>query len=262
MTPTGRGIHDSIFRASGFTAPVAIGILETPSGFEVNAKHGWPERIQSFFEATLSNWKPAVTRIRAWRKGGDHSTDDSRIVDAILTQDYLYCGAGSPSYAVRHLADSLALTRLAEARNRGTVLCFGSATAAAMGAFTIPVYEIFKVGEDPHWMNGTGFLPSCGVDAVIVPHWNNREGKDFDTTRCYLGLTRFASMRAMLPSGMPILGIDETTACVIDTAASTVTVTGTGSAHVIVGESEQSFRSGATFGLDLLSRERSRKSEG
>ena len=36
MSPTGRKIHEDVIKQSGFKAPVKIGILETPTGFEVN----------------------------------------------------------------------------------------------------------------------------------------------------------------------------------------------------------------------------------
>ena len=68
--------------------------------------------------------------------------------------DEVLLGPGSPTYAVRQLRESL-LFELIKARHRmGTALVLSSAATLAFGRFTIPVYEIYKVGQDPYWENG------------------------------------------------------------------------------------------------------------
>ncbi len=249
MSPTGRKIHEEVIKKASLTAPVRIGILETPTGFEVNAIHGWPERMQKFFEKSLRNFKPMVTRIRAWRRDGDLSTNNPIIVDDILCQDYLYCGAGSPGYAIKHLKNSLALNHLISAHKSGNVLCLGSATAVAFSRWSIPVYEIFKAGEDIHWVDGLDFFSLYGLQLAIVPHWNNKEGEDFDTTRCWMGEERFEKMRAILPKEAVILGIDEQTACIVDVTKKIMEVTGVGQAHIVEGKKKRDIASGETFSL-------------
>ena len=249
MSPTGRKIHEVVFRHAGIEAPVRIGILETPTGYEVNAIHGWPERMQQFFEKGLKNYKPNVTRIRAWRKDGKYSTNDPNIVDAVLNQDYLYCGAGSPGYTIRHLKDSRAYENILRAHNEGSVLCLGSATAVAMGAFSLPVYEIFKVGEDLHWLKGLNFFERYGLRLAIVPHWNNQEGEDFDTTRCWMGNERFTRLVSLLPNNVCILGIDEQTACVFDFGQSLLAVHGAGKGHIISAGNEKVIGTADSVGL-------------
>lgn len=231
-----------------------IGILETPTGFEVNAVHGWPERQELFFRKHLVNYHPEVTRIRTWRKDGAYSTQNPQIVDTITRQDFIYSGAGSPSYVIKHLAESRALTNLIDAHEKGTTLCFGSATAIASGSFAIPVYEIFKVGEDPYWQKGLGLFEKYNLRLAIVPHWDNREGEDFDSTRCWMGKTRFASLVDMLPPGVTALGIDETTAVLFDFHNNTGTVLGKGNAHVIKKASEEVLlTNGTSYPLSVLS---------
>ncbi len=247
MSPTGRKIHEKVFKLSSLVAPVKIGILETPTGFEVNAIHGWPERMQVFLEKSLRNFKPQVTRIRAWRRDRDPSTNDPQVVDAILTQDYLYCGAGSPGYAIRHLSGTRGWTNLVKAHAESRTLVLGSATAVAVSRWAIPVYEIFKTGADLHWLDGLDFFGRYGLNLAIVPHWNNREGEDFDTTRCYLGQARFAKMRALLPSQAVILGIDEQTAAVANVGQKTMEVMGIGQVHILQGDSEKIFAAGTKF---------------
>ncbi len=248
MSPTGRKIHEDVMARAGLAAPVRIGILETPTGYEVNAVSSWPERMEDFFKARLKNFKPAVTRIRAWRRDGSQSTDDPQIVDAILDQNYLYCGAGSPSYLIRHLEGTRAYRNLIEANRKGTVLSLGSATAIAIGTYALPVYEIFKVGEDPHWIKGLDVLGGYGFRIAIIPHWNNTEGEDFDTRRCYMGKERFETLRLMLPADTTILGIDEQTACVVNPEKRSIEVLGLGAAHIFGSGGEiRAVRSGYPY---------------
>lgn len=233
MSPTGRKIHEEVFKAAKLSSPVKIGILETPTGYEVNAIHGWPERIENFFKKSLKNFKPIITRIRAWRKDGEYSTNDPATINAILEQEYLYCGAGSPIYTIKHLMNSLAYQNINTAFQNGTVLCFGSATAIAMSRFALPVYEIFKTGADLYWEKGLNFYETIGLsNLIIIPHWNNKEGEDFDTTRCWMGKDRFEKLQQMLPKSAVLLGIDEQTACIINVREKTMTVTGVGEVHV------------------------------
>ena len=51
-----------------------------------------------------------------------------------------------------------------------------SAMALAVSTHTLPVYEIFKVGSELHWMPGLDLFKGIGLDLTIVPHWNNNEG--------------------------------------------------------------------------------------
>jgi hypothetical protein len=256
MSPTGRKIHETIFKRLQFTAPVTIGILETPTGFEVNAIHGWPERMEAFFKKGLINYDPQITRFRAWRRGGPNSTNTASIVDKILLQDYLYSGAGSPTYTVKHLFKSRAYKNIINAFQNGTTLSLGSASAIAVGRYALPVYEIFKVGEGLHWISGLDFLGTLGIRAAVIPHWNNTEGEEFDTTHCWMGLERFRALVKLLPSGITIIGIDEETALVLDSTDKYCNVLGNGSVHIILRGKEKNFKKGSKFTFEELSKPR------
>lgn len=236
----------------GHTPPIKVGILETPTGFEVNAMHGWPERMNEFFTKHLKNWHPEIIRIRAWRKDGAESTNNPDIVDDIRTCDYLYSGAGSPTYTITHLQNSLAWERIISAHSEGTTLCFGSATAVACSSYAIPVYEIYKVGEDLRWVRGLNFFEQYGMSVAIVPHWNNTEGEDFDTTRCWMGEKRFGDLKKLLPESVTIIGIDETTALIIDPNTDRAQVSGTGAVHIFTHDKEHVLKNGDTVELSLL----------
>jgi hypothetical protein len=247
ISATGRKIHDEIFRRLHFVAPVAVGILETPTGFETNAIHAWPERVEAFFKTSLKNYQPDVTRIRAWRRNGQFSTDAADIVDAILEQDYLYSGAGSPTYFIRHITKTRAYDNLLSAHKNGTTLCLGSASAIAAGKYALPVYEIFKAGADPYWLSGLNIFHSWHMDMTIIPHWNNQEGEDFDTEKCWMGEDRFTRLESLLPPGETILGIDEQTACILDVTTRSCDVLGTGMVHVRKNDTESVYKSGTSF---------------
>jgi hypothetical protein len=67
-------------------------------------------------------------------------------------------------------------------------LAFASAASIAVGRYALPVYEIYKVGADLHWVDGLDLFRVFGWELAIVPHWNNREGgDDLDTSRCFMG---------------------------------------------------------------------------
>lgn len=252
MSPTGRKIQEDVLKLAQLKSPVKIGILETPTGFEVNAINSWPARMKTFYEKSLANYKPQVAMVRAWRKDGDNSTNDPQNAKLITQQDFIYCGAGSPSYAISHLQNSLVWKELIAAHQSGMVLSLGSATAVAIGRHALPVYEIFKAGQDLFWLTGLDLFSLYGLDLTIIPHWNNREGEDFDTTRCWMGIDRFNKLQSMLPKETTIMGIDEQTAVLVDAIKKEVEVMGKGTVTIIKAGKEKIYLSGEQFSIDDL----------
>jgi hypothetical protein len=132
-------------------------------------------------------------------------------------------------------------------------LVLASAAAIAMGKLALPVYEIYKVGEDPHWKAGLDLLGYLGLDLVVIPHWNNADGgQELDTRRCFLGVERFSALADRLDPGVTILGIDENTALILDFAQETAQVLGRGSVHILRDGHEESFAKGENFPLRQL----------
>jgi hypothetical protein len=35
------------------------------------------------------------------------------------------------------------------------------------------LYEIYKVGEEPRWLDGLDILRTTGLEAAVIPHYNN-----------------------------------------------------------------------------------------
>src|SRR5215475_11021142 len=73
-----------------------------------------------------------------------------------------------------------------------------SAAAATIGCATLPVYEIYKAGADPHWLSGLDLLGLLDLPVALIPHYNNTEGGTHDTRYCYLGERRLARMEREL----------------------------------------------------------------
>ena len=116
---------------------------------------------------------------------------------------------------------------------------------------TIPVYEIYKAGSNPNWIDGLDIIGTLtGLAVAVVPHWNNNEGATHDTSRCFIGEARLQRLEREIPDGTAILGIDEHTALTIDLGASSVTVGGKGAVTIrLPGIGETALHSGATESL-------------
>lgn len=238
--------------ASTRKLPVKVGILETPAGFELNSQQV-AGRIGQFLTLRLQNYQPIIKLIAARHRHGEYSTSNPALAEEMVDSHILFMGPGSPSYAVRQLEDSLVWKYLVRLHQMGVDLCFASAACIAIGSQALPVYEIYKVGEDPHWKTGLGLLNAFGINLVVVPHWDNADGgSDLDTSRCFMGKSRFDELRKSLSKDNVVLGIDEHTGLIIDFSLGTCSVLGKGAAHVLVQEGEQSFTDGETFPIQML----------
>jgi hypothetical protein len=139
------------------------------------------------------------------------------------------------------------------AHRDGTAICLASAATLAASAQTIPVYEIFKAGEEPSWWEGLDLLGEYGLRLALAPHWNNREGGvELDTSRCFLGEARFGALYAQLPSDVTVLAIDEHTGCILDFASGSMEVVGIGGAQVLREGRVRTLASGVSHALALL----------
>lgn len=232
--------------------PLRIAILETPAGFELNSAQV-AARIGDFLQSRLQNYNPQVDIVSARKRGLPESPDSPEILAPLLRADLIFMGPGSPTYAVRQLKGSLAWDLLRARHRQGAALVFASAAAIAVGAWALPVYEIFKVGQDVHILPGLDLFADFGLPLSLLPHWNNAEGgADVDTSRCFVGMERFAQWRALLPSGQVTLGLDEHTGLLFDFAARQCTVNGVSSVTLLREEKAVIFPAGASFALDEL----------
>jgi hypothetical protein len=121
-----------------------------------------------------------------------------------------------------------------------------------VGRFTLPVYEIYKVGQELHWVDGMDVLKHFGFNLVVVPHWNNAEGGNHDTRFCFMGQPRFSQLVSLLPEDVSILGLDEHTACILDFENDEAVIKGIGTVTLQRSGSEMVFDTRERFSLEVL----------
>jgi len=201
--------------------------LDTSYAFQANVPQ-MTEKIVQYFATSLNQ---RIVPLHF----GDHerSTPVEQAVfrQEISSANYVFAGPGSPSYALRQWASigvGRELTSVAEA---GGVLCFASAAALTLGAFTAPIYEIYKAGATGHWLEGLDVLAIAGLRCAVIPHYDNAEGGNYDTRYCYLGEERLARLESEMPVDAAILGIDEHTAAIIDLSLDRIEVIGRSNAY-------------------------------
>ncbi|MBK7896782.1 MAG: cysteinyl-tRNA synthetase [Anaerolineaceae bacterium] len=229
-----------------------IAILETPAGFEPNAAMV-AGKIKTFLEKRLQNYGLTIQQVPARKKGTEFSPDNPEILEPIYSADEILLGPGSPTYCARQLQDSLALAIIKARQRLGATLFLSSSAVLAFSAQTMPVYEIYKVGEDLHWKTGLNFTGDYGLPLIVIPHWNNSDGgSELDTSHCYLGTERFERLRQMLAPGYKIVGIDEHTSLILDFAAGQCHVKGNGGVTLLDGDEEQFFDHRTSFPLERL----------
>src|ERR1700722_1120822 len=151
----------------------------------------------------------------------------------IRSADWVFAGPGSPTFALSQWRDSQVAEAIKDRVTAGLgVTVLASAAAVTVGLAALPVYEIYKVGEPPHWVDGLDLLSPLGLKVAVIPHYNNKEGGTYDTRYCYLGERRLALLERDLPADAAVLGVDEHTAAVFDLRARTVEVAGRGTVTV------------------------------
>jgi len=232
--------------------PLRIAMMETTAGFELNSPQV-AGRVADFLQTRLQNYKPTVDLIPARKKGTEFSPDNLEILKPLLTANIIFMGPGSPSYAVRQLKDSLAWDIIRARHRLGATLIFASAATISVGAWALPVYEIYKVGEDVHTKEGLNLFASCELDLSFVPHWNNAEGGiDLDTSRCFVGRERIDQWRSLLPIESVVIGLDEHTGLIMDCENKTCDVSGVSSVTVMKRDGMEIYPAGASFSLNEL----------
>jgi cyanophycinase-like exopeptidase len=220
--------HREIVARFGRTAPRAV-LLDTPYGFQENAGEisqravdYFAQRVQLAIEVAGFPGPLAVDpRERA-------PQPSPAALARVRAADLVFAGPGSPTYALSTWRGSAVPEALADKLRSGGVTVFSSAAAVTVGRFSLPVYEIYKVGQPIQWLDGLDLLTPLGFgpNAVVIPHFDNTEGGTHDTRFCYMGERRLAALEEMLPEDAWILGIDEHTAFMADLDAGELSVVG------------------------------------
>ena len=244
--PSMARVHRALFESLGTTAPGAI--IDTPYGFQENADE-LSARTVEFFATSVGRG----VEVASYRTRDVDAVTQSTAVARIREARYVMAGPGSPSYALRQWAGGPIPDALAATMAGGGVLTMASAAALTLGVVTIPVYEIYKVGEDAHWLDGLDLLgPVTGLRAAVVPHYDNAEGGNHDTRFCYMGERRLRELERAMPAGVFILGVDSHTALVLDLDRQVATVSGIGGVTVRVDGRSTRFPTGSEVTIEAL----------
>jgi cyanophycinase-like exopeptidase len=222
--------------------------IDTPAGFQLNADL-LSEKAIEFFRDHLNTPLDIISFKAA---EGVSAEQKKQLITQLYEASYIFAGPGSPTYALRNWQHTPVGDAMVETLQQGGCLTFASAAALTLGKWTIPVYEVYKVGDSPQWVEGLNVFSHHKLDLAIVPHWNNTSGGDHDTRFCFMGEPRWKVLEEMLPPSTVVLGVDENTACVIRLGAGVCEVRGLGLVTVRRAGSEQTFAKGESFSLDLL----------
>src|SRR6202050_385087 len=266
-TPTMVSVHADLLTRL-VPRPVPAVLLDTPFGFQENASDisertveyfrdrvGFPIAVASFRnreQATPLEYETMLARVadaryvfagpgsptyalRQWLGTAAPDLLATKLRDRggvtlarVADARYVFAGPGSPTYALRQWLGTAVPDLLATKLRDGGCVPLASAAAVGLGMFALPVYEVYKVGEEPRWLPGLDLLSITGLRAAVVPHYNNAEGGTHDTRYCYMGERRLRMLEELLPEGVDIIGVDEHTAAIFDLDAATVTIRGRG----------------------------------
>lgn len=244
--PTMIKTHRQVFeRLAGVPGPAVL--VDTPYGFQANADD-ISARALTYFSASVGT----QVEVAELRSATGDPVAQARALARIANARWVFAGPGSPSYALRQWRDTEMQDLLVDKLAHDGAVVFASAAALTLGRLTVPVYEIYKVGADPVWLDGLDLLGFLGPEVAVVPHYDNAEGGNHDTRFCYLGESRLALLESRMGAEGWVLGVDEHTACVLDLEASTATVTGTGTVTVRRRGCSSVIDSGLTVSFDEL----------
>jgi len=238
--------------AKNIKEPLRIALMETPAGFELNSAQV-VGKVGEFMKTRLQNYKPVVDVIPARKKGSAFSPDDPEIVKPLLYANMIFMGPGSPTYTIRQLKDTLAWDVIRARHRLGATLVFASAATISISAHALPVYEIYKVGQDVHVVDGLDLFADFGEHLSFTPHWNNTDGgADLDTSRCFIGMERFKQWCDLVPESNTTLGLDEHTGIIMDFESGMCEVNGVSSVSIVRKCNPEIYPSGSKFAMSEL----------
>jgi hypothetical protein len=249
-SPTMVSTHRSL--TAQLPKPVKAVLLDTPYGFQENAPELATRAVEYFRNSVNIDINVAgLVRLHDTHIAAD-TVQIERGLRAIADATYIFAGPGSPTYALRQWSGSAIASSIIDKLMNGGIVTFASAAALTLGKVTVPVYEVYKVGQDVQRLDGLDVLSAIGINAAVIPHYDNAEGGNHDTRFCYLGETRLRMFEKMLDDDTYVLGIDEHTGLVIDLDASVAKVVGNGTVTLRLRDDSYIYESGTTIALSVL----------
>ncbi len=249
LTGTMVEVHKELF--AGLPPQPQAVFLDTPAGFELNADQ-ISQKAVDYFEKRVQQFMSLASF-----KGKNLVSDREAVqtFQRLREADYVLVGPGSPTYALRQWQETLIPDILIKRIEEGGCLVAASAAALTLGRYTLPVYEIYKVGQELHWVEGINILGHFGFNLVVIPHWNNAEGQTHDTRFCFMGEGRLRQLESLLPEDVGILGLDEHTACLLDLEKEEAVIKGAGGVTLRRHGTEKIFPKGEGLPLQILRRD-------
>lgn len=246
LTATMVEVHKGLINHTAGSQQAAF--LDTPAGFQLNVDQLSQKAVEYFRHHVRQPL--AVASFKSKERTADF--DAERAFRILRESAYILIGPGSPTYAVKQWKESPVPEIFAQCINNGGCLVAASAAALTVGRFTLPVYEIYKVGQPLHWVEGIDILGKFGLNLVVVPHWNNAEGGNHDTRFCFMGEPRFQELVTLMTERVPVFGLDEHTACILNLETDEAEIRGIGSVTLRRHDQEINFNSGDRFPLNVL----------
>jgi hypothetical protein len=223
--------------------------IDSAYGFQLNVPQ-MSDKLEEYFDTSL-HLKMTTLHFPSHERASE--LERTLFKQQVREADYVFAGPGSPTYALAQWAPLHFEEDLASVLDKGGGLCFASAASLTLGAFTAPIYEIYKVGiQSPKWREGLDVLDRFGLKCVVIPHFDNNEGGNYDTRYCYLGEVRLRALEAMLPDGVATFGVDEHTAAIIDLENDTITIKGRSNAYWRQNGNQKVLSNGTTTDLEQL----------
>ena len=235
-------------------SPVSAVVLDTPYGFQENAPELAKRAVDYFATSVNVELRIAgLARMQSSDTGEDANAvaieKGLRLID---DANYVFAGPGSPTYSLRQWSNTPLRSMLIRKLTNGGLVTFASAAALTLGRRTIPVYEIYKAGVDPYWLEGLDVLGEFGIRATVIPHFDNAEGGHHDTRFCYLGERRLQILERHFDDDEFIIGIDEHTGLVIDIDRDIAEVVGNSTVTLRKQTHQKTFSKGDTIALEEL----------
>jgi cyanophycinase-like exopeptidase len=207
--------------------------LDTPYGFQENADE-MTARILGYFEKNVGSPIEDVHFRNSYENA-------ATALEEIDKADWIFSGPGSPTYALKEWSSNGVAEKFGAVLERGSIV-MASAAAMTLGYKTMPVYEMYKVGDAPFWLDGLNVLEKAtGLRATVIAHYNNTQGGTHDTRFCFVGERRMKALEAMLEADVAILGLDEHTGVSFDLDTKVVEVFGKGQVTYRLGGQEKVF---------------------
>ena len=229
-------------------APRAV-FLDTTAGYETNVDAICEKAVEYYAHHLQTELRVASYRHRDACAPSQIAAAVASIRDANL----IFAGPGSPTYAIRQWRDSPIWQAVVESFEAGADMLFASAASISLGRFAVPVYEVYKAGEDPFWAEGLDLMSELGMSLAIVPHFDDNSGGDnYDSRFCYMGAKRFDVLQERLPPDVTILGIDAYTGICFDPNTGTASVSGQGGVTLIGEAGVNRYEAGAELPFEAF----------